>query len=332
MTVRVSNAPSSSGGQHNLLLDVRELYITAKSRHGQFEILSGVTIAIRPGEIVGVLGESGSGKSTLARTIIGLNPDTFTPISKRMTFEHTDLAGLDDEQFRALRGRQIGMIFQDPASFLDPMVRVGGQIEEAIRLHVPRAQRSPNMVEDFLRRAGITDTARVADAYPFQLSGGLQQRAMIAVALSCRPTLLLADEPTSSLDVVVQREILALLRDIADQGVAVLLVTHDIAIVSEICDTVYVLYAGRVAEYGPADQVVAEPVHPYTRALLASNIMDGADPVPIPGHVPRVSDPPTGCRFHPRCGFALDRCKVEQPPMDEKNARGSACWVMPTPS
>lgn len=314
-------------GGPDLLLEVRDLRVTARTRAGDFDVLSEVSLSVKRGEIVGVVGESGSGKTTLARAVIGLLPPNFTMRSSTMTFAGRELSGLSESEWCTYRGGQIGMIFQDPESHFDPVVRVGVQIEEAIHLHDPQAERPRDQVLELLQTAGIDDAQRVARAYPFQLSGGLQQRALIALALAGRPRLLLADEPTSSLDVVVQRGILGLLRRIADQGLAVLLVTHDLAIVSEICDTVYVLYAGRLAEYGPADRVIRDPIHPYSRGLLEAGFDRGADPVPIPGSVPRLSEPPPGCRFHPRCPLVRDRCRSEVPLMQRAGERGLSCWV-----
>ncbi len=315
------------------LLEVHDLAVRFPARAGRpaSRPVDGVSFSLDRGETLALVGESGSGKSLTGLALLGLlpPPGELDPAS-RVTVSGVDLRTLDGPGWRRLRGGIIGTVFQDPAASLDPVHSAGAQVIEAIRAHRPVATGAARrQAAELFAEVGLEPDR--LDAYPHQLSGGQRQRVMIAIALAAEPDLLLADEPTSALDVTVQAQILELLDRLqARRGLAVLLITHDLAIVAGRADRVAVLYAGQVVESGPAPAVLDAPSHPYTRALLAAiPRLDTADPVrPIPGAVPRPHAWPTGCRFHPRCDVAFDRCGREVPPPVRLGAeRESRCWL-----
>lgn len=275
-------------------------------------LLDGITFSVRRGEALGVVGESGSGKSLTALTVLGLVSGMRTKGAVR--FCGTDLMRLSERAMRRLRGRKIAMVFQDPMTALFPVRTIGAQIVEQIRLH-HRVSRRQAWVEavHLLGRTGMPDPDRIARRYPHQLSGGLRQRAMIAMALSCNPDLLIADEPTTALDVTIQAQILVLLRTIRDQGAGLMLITHDLGVVAQLCTHVVVMYAGVVVERGPAHRVLEAPLHPYTQALRAAMLpLEGPRPerLPsLPGTLPSPSNRPEGCVFAPRCAFVQPACQ-----------------------
>jgi oligopeptide/dipeptide ABC transporter ATP-binding protein len=306
------------------LLQVDGLVVEFASRLGAIRALDGVSFSVRRGRTTCIVGESGCGKSMTARAILQIldPPGRITSGSIRYFpgtgAEPTDIARLDptDGKMRALRWGEIAMIFQEPMVSLSPVHSIGNQIMEAIRLHAPDTDPRARCVE-MLTRVGIPDAARRADAYPFQLSGGMRQRAMIAMALSCRPKLLVADEPTTALDVTTQANIIDLLRTLRDElGMALLFITHDLGVVAEIADEVVVMYAGQVAERGAVRRIFRNPAHPYTRALLQSRPRRGqAKLAAIPGTVPSPLDRPSGCVFRTRCPVAVPgTCDVTAPP------------------
>ena len=302
------------------LLDVQGLQVEFTTRAGVARVLDDVSFSVGAGRILGIVGESGCGKSMTALSILGLIPSPPGEVkSGRIMFQGRDLLSLSAEEMRELRGGDIAMILQEPMTSLNPVFTCVDQIAEAVRLHQPvsRAAAQARAVE-MLRAVAIPEPEARARAYPHELSGGMRQRVMIAMALSCEPRLLIADEPTTALDVTVQAQIFALLRDLRERtGTAIILITHDMGAVAEMADKVAVMYAGRVVERGPADEVLDNPGHPYTRGLLASIPRIDTDPdedLPeIPGIVPALTDLGRGCAFAPRCPLAVDACLAAQP-------------------
>jgi oligopeptide/dipeptide ABC transporter ATP-binding protein len=295
------------------LLDVRDLAVEFSLPHGVLRAVDGVSFSVAPGDALGIVGESGSGKTMALRALVGLLPRTARVVGGAVLFDGIDLATADEEQLREVRGRSIGMVFQEPMTALNPVMKVGDQIAEGplVRLGLGRRAARERSLE-LMRLVGIPDPARRADAYPHELSGGLRQRVMIAIALSGEPKLLLCDEPTTALDVTIQDQILALLSSLRERlQVSVIFVSHDLAVIAQTCRNVAVMYAGQVVETGPVDTVFREPRHPYTLSLLRSvpdfdTVRDTL--VAIPGSPPDLAAPPTGCRFHPRCAFAKRDC------------------------
>ena len=314
------------------LLDVRDLAVRFPTPSGPVEAVSGVSFRVSAGETLAVVGESGSGKSVSSLAVLGLlGGGRVTGGSIR--FRGEELVGADPERLRRLRGADIAMIFQNPMSSLDPLFPAGDQVAEALRVHRSISRRDARRrAVELLAEVGLPDPQRRVRSYPHELSGGQQQRVMIAMALACEPALLIADEPTTALDVTVQAQILELLRRMQrDHGTALLFVTHDMGVVAEMADRVLVMYAGQVVEQGAVDDVLRRPRNPYTRALIES-IPTPATPrdLPMPaigGNVPHPSDLPGGCRFHPRCPSVLDRCATDDPPLlDLGPGRTSRCW------
>ncbi len=314
------------------LLALERLQTYFRTRSGDVHAVDGVDLTIGPGETVGLVGESGSGKSVTARSIVRLVP---TPPGRyaggRILFHGRDLLTLPEAQMRDIRGRQISMIFQDPMTFLNPVFTAGEQVAEAIRQH-QRASKSAARAQtvELFRTVGIPNAEMRFDAYPHQLSGGMRQRVMIAIALSSRPELLIADEPTTALDVTIQAQILNLLRDLQREfGMSILLITHDLGVVAEMCDTVAVMYAGQIVERAPVDDLFADPQHPYTIGLMNAiprPELAGVPPQPIEGAPPDLLHPPRGCRFHPRCPYREQICVDQAPPLRRLAAgHDSAC-------
>ena len=298
------------GGEPSSFLEVRDLRISFATEDGAVRAVDGVSFAVERGRTLGIVGESGSGKSVTSLGILGLHRGSGTAMSGQIWLDGQELVSSTREQVRRLRGKKMGMIFQDPLSALHPFYSVGRQIVEAYRVHnaVPVKVARRHAV-DMLGRVGIPNPGSRVDDYPHQFSGGMRQRAMIAMALSCGPELLIADEPTTALDVTVQAQILDLIRDLqAEFRSAVILITHDLGVVAELSDDILVMYAGRAIEYASAQDIFARPEHPYTWGLLAS--MPRLDRgrrerlLPIPGTPPSLIHVPPGCAFHPRCTYA----------------------------
>ena len=303
------------------LLAIRDLVTEFDSPSGVVRAVDGVGFDVQPGEIFGIVGESGCGKSATCRSILRLFGGASARIAggRIMLDGAGDLAAMDERQLARIRGRDVAFIFQDPLTALNPTMRVGKQITEVIRRHqdVTRAQ-ARGMALQLLKNVQVTSPERRLDAYPHELSGGLRQRVVIAMALALQPRLIIADEPTTALDVTVQDQILRLLRERRDRlGASIILITHDLGVVSQICDRVAVMYAGRIVETGQVREVLDRPSHPYTQALLdALPGQVGRDHAltPIEGTPPSLIDPPPGCRFAPRCKHALPDCKAGPPP------------------
>jgi len=300
------------------LLEIRNLSVSFATRHGPFKAVDGFDLTLDRNETLAIVGESGSGKSVAMLAAMGLLPPTAAVSADRMAFDGADLLAMTANQRRQLAGKDIAMIFQEPMSSLNPCFTVGFQIGEALKTHLSlkRAERDRRIVE-LLAEVGIPDPERRTRAYPHQLSGGMSQRVMIAMALACRPKLLIADEPTTALDVTIQAQILDLLmRERRDNGMGLVLITHDMGVVAETADRVIVQYAGREMETNGARALFADPHHPYTAALLAAlpERANGRRLTAIPGVVPGPFDRPRGCVFSPRCAFAFDACHDVEPP------------------
>jgi oligopeptide/dipeptide ABC transporter ATP-binding protein len=316
------------------LLRVENLRTYFHARAGVIRAVDGVDLEIEPGKTLGVVGESGCGKSVTALSIMRLidAPGRVEPQS-RVLFEGRDLVQLDEEELRRVRGNQISMIFQEPMTSLNPVYSVGDQIAESVQLHrgaSPRAARERAI--EMLKLVGVPSPERRVDDYPHQMSGGMRQRVMIAMALSCDPKLLIADEPTTALDVTIQAQILELMKGLRDRlGMAIMLITHDLGVVAEMADDIAVMYAGRVVERGPVEAIFKSPQHPYTEALMHSIPILGmtqAEPLKvIRGMVPSPLHWPAGCRFAARCDYAFDKCRHADPPLLEAGAQRSACWL-----
>lgn len=316
------------------LLTVSELRTWFHTDQGVARAVDGVSFEVRAGETLGIVGESGCGKTVTSLSLLRLLPEPPARIEEgsSIVFDGEELLGVSDERMRALRGNDIAMIFQEPMSSLNPVYTVGRQITEALRLHrgMDKAGARAEAIR-LLGEVGIPDADRRVDEYPHQLSGGMRQRVMIAMALSCEPQLLIADEPTTALDVTIQAQILDLLAGLrARHGMAVLLITHDLGVVAEVCDRVVVMYAGQVVETGTVDEIFAHPSHPYTRGLLASLPTverRGQQLTSIPGTVPNPTAWPEGCRFAERCSEAADACSVEQELVRIGDpSRVARCW------
>jgi oligopeptide/dipeptide ABC transporter ATP-binding protein len=317
------------------LLSVRNLGIAFATRAGEVAVVEDLSFDIAPGELLGLVGESGSGKSATAYALMRLLGHGGGRVTAgQVVFAGRDLLALDEPAMRAVRGREIAMIFQEPTTSLNPLKTIGAQIGEVLQAHgrVDRAE-VRRRVLGALDQVGIPDPARRASSYPHELSGGMRQRAMIAMALIGRPKLLIADEPTTALDVTIQAQILELIADLRGQlGMAVLLITHDLGVVADVADRVAVLYAGRLAELAEADALFAHPLHPYTAGLLRAmpDIDESHARLPaIPGVVPHAAAMPPGCRFHPRCAEAVAPCATRAPAETLVGATRVACHRRP---
>ncbi|HVJ73113.1 MAG TPA: ABC transporter ATP-binding protein [Casimicrobiaceae bacterium] len=329
-------APTRPSDTDTPLLDVRGLRTTFTSDGVTFAAVDGVSFTLRAGRTLGLVGESGCGKSVTALSIMGIVPQPPGRIeSGEIRFEGVDLITLPAPAMRELRGNRISMIFQEPMTSLNPAFTVGDQIAEVILRHrdVSPADAEKLAIE-MLRRVRIPSPVARFHEYPHRLSGGMRQRVMIAMALACGPALLIADEPTTALDVTIQAQILDLMRVLREEtGTAVILITHDLGVIAEVADDVAVMYAGRIVERAPVAALFAEPQHPYTIGLLGSIPqlhLEQDRLAAIEGQVPTPMRPVTGCRFHPRCPFVVERCRVEEPPLVSLGpAHEAACWRAP---
>ena len=306
------------------LLEVKDLRTSFYTDSGEVRAVDGVSFAVEPGKLMGLVGESGSGKTASVLSVMRLLPERARVMGGAVLFEGRDLVKLSEPEMRAVRGAKIAMIFQEPMTSLNPVFTIGSQIGEAVRLHQHTARRETlERTIEALRLVGIADPDRRVNDYPHQLSGGMRQRVMIAMALACEPKLLIADEPTTALDVTIQAQILDLIRELQVRlKLAVILVTHDLGVVAQYADDVTILYAARVMEQAPSAELFNNPLNPYTRGLLES--IPGADGHRhhrlrvIAGTIPNALDPPSGCRFHPRCPMAIDECARVLPPLESK--------------
>ena len=327
------------------LLDVRDLAVAFPTDGGLARAVDGVSFQVDRGEAVGLVGESGCGKTVTALAVMGLlPPSAMVGEGSRIRFRDQELTTASDEARRQVRATGMAMVFQDPMTSLNPVLRVGEQVVEPLRRHRGLSRRQARARGlDLLREVGIADAERCFDQYPHQLSGGMCQRAMIAMAVSCEPALLIADEPTTALDVTVQAQVLALLAELrARRNMGLLLVTHDLGVVAQVCDRVVVMYAGQVVESGPVEAIFRRPRHPYTRGLLGSlpRLDDRRGRLrPIRGSVPPATDWPGACRFRPRCDYAWERCAAHMPGLLPPASGGAGagpvhrarCWLVDEP-
>jgi oligopeptide/dipeptide ABC transporter ATP-binding protein len=316
------------------LLVVDGLHTGVRTGSGPLEILRGVDLSVRAGETLAVVGESGSGKSFTALSIAGLLPTGATVTAGRVLLEGRDLVPLKESARRTVRGAAIGMVYQDPMSSLNPVMRIGKQVTEGLRAHGWSTVDARKRAVEVLDEVGLPSPAKLMRLYPHQLSGGMRQRVLIACAIAPRPRLLIADEPTTALDVTIQQQILELVARLrAEYGLAVIWITHDLGVVARIADRVAVMYAGRVVELADTRTMFASPRHPYTDGLLRSLPTPGDPhqaPLPQIGGVPvSLSNLPTGCPFAPRCPQRRDRCTTDEPPLLDPGASHAACWVPP---
>lgn len=319
---------------NNNILEIKNLHTYFYTDSGVVKSVDGVDIELREGSTLGIVGESGSGKSVTALSVMGLLMGTTGKIAEgEILFEGKDLTKLDDEERRKMRGEKISMIFQEPMTSLNPVMKIGEQITECILMHnnISR-QEAWSRATEMLKLTGVPRVERMMKEYPFQLSGGQRQRVMIAMALVCTPKILIADEPTTALDVTIQAQILDLMEHLKQKiGTSILFITHDLGVVAEICDDVVVMYCGRVVEKGDVRSIFAAPSHPYTKGLLASipKLGECAEELEsIPGNVPNPKYMPKGCKFAPRCTCAFDKCMEEEPDFyDVGGGHMSRCWL-----
>nr|WP_066309591.1 ABC transporter ATP-binding protein [Bacillus sp. FJAT-29814] len=314
------------------LLDIKGLSTVFNTDYGVFPAIKDVTLSLKKGETLCVVGESGSGKTITSMSLMQLLPSSGKIASGEIIFEDKNLVNLNRKEMDKIRGKSISMIFQDPMSALDPVYTCGSQITEAIRIHEQTSKEAArNRAVELLKQVGIPHPETIFHSYPHELSGGMCQRVMIAMALSCNPQLLIADEPTTALDVTVQARILDLLNRIKKEyNMAILLITHDLGVVAEMADRVAVMYAGQIVEQADVLTIFKNPQHPYTKGLIQSvPPLHQKDKTlySIPGTVPTINSMPKGCRFHPRCSFATDLCIEKEPVLKEINPQHSAkCW------
>ena len=315
--------------------DLKTVFVTSQ---GEGRAVDGVSFQLQAGETLGLVGESGCGKTVTALSLLRLVPDPPGKIvGGAIHFNGVNLLALTEEEMRAVRGNDISMVFQEPMTSLNPVFTIGDQITEAIILHQALSKREARVqAVEMLQCVGIPDPDKRVDEYPHQLSGGMRQRAMIAMALTCRPKLLIADEPTTALDVTIQAQILDLMRTLqADLGMAILLITHDLGVVADIADRVAVMYAGKIIEEAPVERLFAEPKHPYTQGLLRSVPRIDKDATgqrerlqEIPGLIPSIFAIPPGCAFAPRCPHVMERCRKDEPPLEAVGRETlAACWL-----
>lgn len=313
------------------LLSIQNLSVEYASKRGQVKAVTDVSLVLDEGSTLGIVGESGSGKSTLGFAILNLIPLPGRIVAGRITFDHTDILKQNEDDMRRIRGGQISIIFQDPLTSLNPLLKIRDHFTELLRIHSPSTSK-----EDAISKAGqlldnlAISPERLSD-YPHQFSGGMRQRVMIGLALALNPRLVIADEPTTALDVIVEAQILELMKRLKDEyGLTVILITHNIGIVAEMADRIAVMYAGQIVEMGPTNDIFADPLHPYTKGLLESapNILHPERSMrPIPGSPPDLITLPSGCKFHPRCSRVFEPCRIREPLPVECNRRLVACHL-----
>ncbi|MDN4075357.1 ABC transporter ATP-binding protein [Fictibacillus terranigra] len=318
------------------MLEVSNLTTTFTSRKSTFNAVDGISFHVEKGETLGIVGESGCGKSVTSLSIMGLVKPPGKVSGKHIRFDGDgiDLLHLDQKEMRKLRGNEIAMIFQEPMTSLNPVYRIGNQIGETLKIHKKiKGIEQKDKVVELLKLVGIPRPDEIFYSYPHQLSGGMRQRVMIAMAMACDPKLIIADEPTTALDVTIQAQILELIKELQEQkGMSMILITHDLGVVSEVCDRVLVMYAGKIVESGPVKQILQNPQHPYTKGLLASLPRKGESHKRlsyIPGQVPAPKNWPKGCRFSDRCPYVMDQCYVSLPPLFPiSEDQHAACWLV----
>jgi len=314
--------------ENNNVLKIKNLSTHYFSRRGVLKAVDRVSMDLKKQEFIGIVGESGCGKSTLAFSIMRLIQPPGKIVEGEILFNGRDLLKLKDEEMRRVRGKEIGMVFQDPMTSLDPLEKIGDQIVETILMHEDVGKKEAfEKAMELLESVGLPGDR--VNYYPHQLSGGQRQRVMIALAIALNPTLLIADEPTTALDVIVQEKIMEILEKMKDEGRSIILITHDFSLAAEKSDRIVIMYAGWIVEMGDSSKLVKEPMHPYTEGLLESvpDIWLQKEIKTMPGFPPDLINPPPGCKFHPRCPHAMERCKQEEPPLIETNGRLVKCWL-----
>ncbi len=314
------------------LLNIEDLRVYFYRPEGVLRAVDGLSYKLYRGEVLGIVGESGSGKSVSVLSILKLLPANGRIESGSIIFDGKNILKLSKEELRDLRGKDIGIVFQDPMSSLNPVITIGQQVMEPLLWHnLCSKSEAYERAKEMLGMVGIPLPEERMKEYPFQFSGGMRQRVMIALALICRPKLLIADEPTTSLDVTIQAQIIRLLKRMKEEfGMSVILITHNLALTTNFCDRLIIMYAGNMMETGKTKDILYNPAHPYTKSLLDAvpDIEVEKDLIPIPGTIPSLIDPPNGCRFHPRCPLAMDICKEEVPPLFNIDTdHYSACWL-----
>lgn len=301
---------------------------------GEVKALNDVNITLKPGEVLGIVGESGSGKSVTAYSLMGLTADPGKLIGGRIRFNGHQIDGMTEKEMRKIRGNEVSIIFQDPMTSLNPVYTIGNQIMEVVTLHTGKTRKeAKGRARELLELVGINEPDKRLKQYPHELSGGMRQRIMIAIALACEPKLLIADEPTTALDVTIQAQILELMNDLKDKlGMAIIMITHDLGVVAQMCDHIAVMYAGRIVEYGTTDQIFYEPSHMYTKGLIRSiprlDLTEHQRLIPIEGTPVDLLNPPEGCPFAPRCEACMKICLHQNPPKTQLNeTHYTHCWL-----
>ena len=316
------------------LVDIKDERLSFFTPAGEVKALGGVSIHLKEGEVLGIVGESGSGKSVTAYSLMGLTAYPGRLIGGTLDFNGHHINDMSEKEMRRIRGNEVSIIFQDPMTSLNPVYTIGNQIREVILLHTGKSKKEANeRAKELLTLVGINEPEKRLKQYPHELSGGMRQRVMIAIALACEPKLLIADEPTTALDVTIQAQILELMMDLKEKlGMAIIMITHDLGIVARMCEKIAVMYAGKIVEYGTTDEIFYEPKHEYTKGLLRSiprlDSKDHERLVPIEGTPVDMLNPPKGCPFAPRCGACMKVCLREMPPRtDLSDTHYTQCWL-----
>ena len=311
------------------LLTVDNLTMHYMTREGPVRAVDGVSFSVEHGQSLGLVGESGCGKSSIATSLLKLLPDNASLLAGSVLLDGVDLLPLSEREMREYRWDRISMVFQAAMNSLDPVYRVGDQIVEALEAHYERTrQESHDRVQELYELVGLNP--EFMDRYPHEYSGGMKQRAIIAMALACEPDLIIADEPTTALDVIVQDRILREMKEVQRKlDMSMIYISHDMAVIAEVSDVVGVMYAGKIVEFGPTSEVFDRPIHPYTQALMSafpSVVGEKKELATLPGEPPNLADPPAGCRFHPRCPYATDECVTSEPPIVNRGGHWAVCW------
>ena len=316
------------------LLEIKDEYLSFFTPAGEVKALNGVSFSLEEGEVLGIVGESGSGKSVTAYSVMGLTAFPGKLVSGTIRFNGHQVDKMTEKEFRKMRGNEVSIIFQDPMTSLNPVYTIGNQIEEVIKLHTDKtAGEAHERARELLELVGINEPDKRLKQYPHELSGGMRQRVMIAIALACEPKLLIADEPTTALDVTIQAQILELMQELREKlGMSIIMITHDLGVVASMCERIAVMYAGHIVEYGTADEIFYNPSHEYTKGLIKSipklNAQETERLVPIEGQPVDLMNPPAGCPFAPRCGKCMKICLREMPPKTQiSETHYSHCWL-----
>lgn len=317
------------------LLEIKDEKLSFFTPAGEVKALNGVSFSMNEGEVLGIVGESGSGKSVTAYSIMGLTAYPGKLIGGTINFNGHQIDKMSEKEMRKIRGNEVSIIFQDPMTSLNPVYTIGNQITEVIRLHTGKSKKEAHdRAKELLELVGINEPAKRLKQYPHELSGGMRQRVMIAIALACEPKLLIADEPTTALDVTIQAQILELMQELRKKlGMSIIMITHDLGVVASMCERIAVMYAGHIVEYGTADEIFYEPKHEYTKGLIKSipklNVQETERLIPIEGQPVDLLNPPAGCPFAPRCANCMKICLREMPPKTElSDTHYSQCWLL----